>query len=272
MLFDAAAAWGCAKSGSFAGTKGFLTGDGIGLLVEGFEHRPAIGIPYNLPYYVRQWEDVGAFAKVVDWVSAGVIKQGYEYPETMREMATKIRERRDFHVPSFKTRREIRKYIPSLRGAYNSAFAHLWAYTPIPDGELEASFDRLFLITEPSMVKLIFKEEELIGFHLAYPDISAAIQRQKGELWPFGWIDLLLEKRRTKSVNFFANGILPQYQGLGANAIIYDELAKTLLDSRYEYGEFIQVQETNSRMLSDIERLAPLKITKRHRVYERVLG
>ncbi len=33
------------------GAKGFLQGDGIGVLVEGFEHHPAVGIPYNHPYY-----------------------------------------------------------------------------------------------------------------------------------------------------------------------------------------------------------------------------
>lgn len=270
LLFGAATDWARAhKLERLLGPKGFLTGDGLGLLVEGFEHRPAIGIPYNHPYYVRQWEEVGGFTKVMDWLSALITREGYEYPPEVREIANKIRERSGFYVPIFKTRGELRRHLAGLRRAYNSAFASLWAYTPIPDGELEESFNRLFLITEPSMVKLVFLGEDVIGFHLAFPDISAALQRQKGELWPFGWIDLLLEKRRTKWVDFFANGIMPQYQGRGANAIIYDELAKTMLDSRYDYGELIQVQETNFKMLGDLERLVPLKIAKRHRVYER---
>ena len=36
-----------------SGAKGFLQGDGIGVLVEGFEHHPAVGIPYNHAYYGR---------------------------------------------------------------------------------------------------------------------------------------------------------------------------------------------------------------------------
>jgi hypothetical protein len=35
------------------GPKGLLSGDGLGILVEGFEHRPAIGIAYNPPYYLN---------------------------------------------------------------------------------------------------------------------------------------------------------------------------------------------------------------------------
>ena len=36
---------------SITGPKGFSALDGMGLLVKGFEHRPAFGIPYNLSYY-----------------------------------------------------------------------------------------------------------------------------------------------------------------------------------------------------------------------------
>src|SRR6185436_8556285 len=138
-----------------------------------------------------------------------------------------------------------------LQKAYNSAFADLWAYVPIPDGDLQALFERLLIVARPEMVKLVFKGEDVIGFQLAYPDISEAIKRQKGELWPFGWIDMLLEKKRTKWININGNAILPQYQGLGANLILYDEMAKTLIAStRYEHADLTQVQESNIKMLS----------------------
>jgi len=35
------------------GPKGFSPLNGMGLLVKGFEHRPALGIPYNPSYYRR---------------------------------------------------------------------------------------------------------------------------------------------------------------------------------------------------------------------------
>src|SRR5688572_17211084 len=58
-LFDAAADWARAQGlDRLVGPKGFMQSDGIGLLVQGFEHRPAIGIPYNPPYYVRHWEEI----------------------------------------------------------------------------------------------------------------------------------------------------------------------------------------------------------------------
>ena len=81
LLFDTAASWASDRGLSrLVGPKGFMTGDGLGLLVDGFEHRPAIGIPYNPSYYPRQWEEIGGFTKIVDYVSAYVQREGFTYP------------------------------------------------------------------------------------------------------------------------------------------------------------------------------------------------
>lgn len=272
LLFEAAGEWAAGRGlDRLLGPKGFLTGDGLGLLVEGFEHRPAIGIPYNPPYYVRHWEEVGGMAKVLDYLSACTDRRDFSYPERIRRIADKIRERRGFHVPTFHTKRALRAQAGAIQRAYNRAFATVWAYTPIPDEELAAVVDRLMIIADPPLMKLIFKGDELAGFQFAYPDISAAIQRTKGRLWPFGWIALLLEQRRTNWLNVNGNAILPEYQGSGANAVLYDEMLKTLLETRYRYADLVQIQENNAAMLADLKALFPVDIHKRHRVYERCL-
>ena len=51
-LFETAAAWARRRGLAFiVGPVGFATGDPLGLLVEGFEHRAAMGIIYNHDYY-----------------------------------------------------------------------------------------------------------------------------------------------------------------------------------------------------------------------------
>ncbi len=272
LLFETAEDWARQRGLTrLLGPKGFMIGDGLGLLVEGFEHRPAIGIPYNPPYYIRQWEEIGGFVKEIDYYSAYVDRETFTYPERVGRIAAKLRERRDFRVPTFRTKRELRAQAPKIKAAYNAAFANVWSYTPIPDEDLQAIVDRLILIADPPLMKLIYQGNNLIGFQFAYPDISAAIQRTKGRIWPLGWIDLLLEKRRTRWLNINGNAILPQYQGTGANAILYDEMIRTLIGSRYQYGDLVQVQETNTRMLSDLAELVPINIYKRHRVYAKPL-
>lgn len=273
LLFEAAAGWARSRGlDRLVGPKGFLTGDGLGLLVEGFEHAPAIGIPYTPPYYIRHWEQIGQTEKAVDYLSVMVSRESYVYPERVRQLAAKMRQRRNFRVPLFKTRRELLAYADQIQTAYNSAFADLWAYTPIPDGDMRAIVKRMLDIADPSMIKLIFKDDDLIGFQFAYPDISAGIRHINGRLWPLGWIVLLLERKRTKWLNINGNAILPQYQGLGANTILYDEMAKTLLDNhQFDYADLVQVQEDNMRMLADLTAMTGARPHKRHRVYHRQL-
>lgn len=274
LLFDAVADWAGRRGlDTLVGPKGFVTGDGLGLLIEGFEHRPAIGIPYNPPYYPRQWEEIGGMEKEIDFVSVLVSRHKFTYPERIRRIADKIRERRNFSVPVFTSKVDLAARAEAVQKAYNSAFSTVWSYTPIPDRDLQTITDRLLQIADPKLIKLIFKDGQLAGFTLAYPDISAGIQRIRGRVWPFGWLVLLWEKRRTKWLNVNGNAVLPQYQGSGANAILYDELLKTLLDHpRYDYADVVQVQETNTRMLSDLRELTGANIYKRHRVYKRRLA
>lgn len=272
LLFGAAEQWARSRGLTrLVGPKGFVTGDGLGLLVEGFEHRPAIGIPYNPPYYPRQWVEIGGMQKELDYLSAYMDRDSFNYPERVMRIAQKIRERGNFHVPRFKTKTEIRACIKPFQKAYNRAFADVWAYTPIPDEDIELIVNRILMIADPSLIKLIFKDNDLAGFTFAYPDVSAAFQRIKGRLWPFGWIAILLEQRRTEWININGNAILPEYRGLGGNAVLYDELIRTLRDSRYQKADFVQVQETNLNMLSDLAEIIPMEFYKRHRVYTKQL-
>ena len=59
-LFDSAFAWARSRGlTQIQGPKGFTALDGFGLLVKGFEHRPAFGLPYNPEYYIQLVEEQG---------------------------------------------------------------------------------------------------------------------------------------------------------------------------------------------------------------------
>ena len=87
-----------------------------------------------------------------------------------------------------------------------------------------------------------------MGFLFAFPDVSAALQRAKGHLLPFGLVDILLEMKRTKTISVNGMGILPEYQGTGGNAILYSEMGKTVFEFKHlTHVEMTQVAETTAR-------------------------
>ena len=96
-LFDAGFAWSRARGlDRMVGPRGFSVFDGSGLLVRGFEHRPAFGLPYNLPYYASLVEAAG-FAGIEDIVS-GYLAADMVFPERIHRMSELVQQRRGLHV------------------------------------------------------------------------------------------------------------------------------------------------------------------------------
>jgi ribosomal protein S18 acetylase RimI-like enzyme len=140
-------------------------------------------------------------------------------------------------------------------------------YYPSTDEEFQLIAQSMIQVSRPHMIKLIMKGNDVAGFIISYPDLSAALKTAKGRIFPFGWILLILGKYFSKIVDLNGVGILPKYQGLGANAMLYVELEKTLRQNNYKRGELVQVNETNFKSVSDWENLG-VHFHKTHRIYQ----
>jgi hypothetical protein len=96
---------------------------------------------------------------------------------------------------------------------------------------------------------------------MAYPDISAALQKTRGRVFPFGWITLLRAFKRTDWLNINGAGLLPEYRGSGGTAILYSELFKSVVETgQFRHAEVIQIGLENENMLRDMENLASIFI------------
>jgi len=115
--------------------------------------------------------------------------------------------------------------------------------------------DNIVTVADHRLIKIIIHGEEVVGFLFAFPDVSAAFQRARGNLLPFGLPDLLLEMRRTDTVSGNGMGILPS-PGHGGNALLYYEMGRTLLDfKQFTHVEMTQVAETTRQMRADLKNL-----------------
>lgn len=268
-LFNAAFDWARSRGlEQMVGPKGFLQGDGLGLLLEGFEHRPAVGIPYNYSYYDALMQDSG-FEKETDFFS-GYLPGDHELPQRFYEVAERVKARRGFWIKSFASEKEMRRWIYRIGKVYNESFSDNWEFCPLTEEEVSVVADRLIAIADPRLIKLVMKGDEIVGFVFAFPDISAAIQKTQGRVWPFGWIHLLREFKRTRWVNLNGLGLLEGHRGVGANAVLYTELAKSVKDFGFEHADVVQVEENNTKSLGE---MAAIGVTwyKQHRIYRRVL-
>ena len=255
---------------TLVGPKGFGPLDGYGILVEGFENRRVMSMSkYNLPYYPALLTALG-FEKEVDFVSRYLDATVFQLPERVHRIAERVKERRSFDVRAFRSKRELRRWAERLGDAYNRAFVDNWEYYPLTQREIDYVVDNIITVADPRLIKGITHEEEIVGFLFGFPDVSAALQRANGRLMPWHIADLLLEMRRTKSLALNGAGILPKFQGIGGNAMLYAEMYHTLNDFGFKDAILTQVAETAERMRSDLNNVGAQPY-QNHRVYRRAL-
>ena len=224
---------------------------------------------YNPPYY-PQFAETAGFTKEVDFASCYVNTHTFQLPARVHSIAERVQRRGNLRVVAFRNKRELRAIAPKLGRTYNEAFADNWEYVPITDAELEMVLNDLLTVADPKLIKVIMHEDDVVGFLFAFPDLSTALQRSKGRLFPLGIFDLLLASRRTNWVILNGAGILPQFQGRGGNALLYSEMGKTIRDAGYEHADLTQIAETAAQMRRDLVNLGA-EPYKNHRVYKRGL-
>lgn len=271
-LFNTAFDWARKRNlDTIIGPKGLSPFDGYGLLIEGHEHRQMMTMMnYSYPYYRKLIESQG-FEKEVDFVSCILPSEAFKIPERVEKIALWAMKRGNLWVKHFKSKKELVSWAQRIGQTYNKTFINNWEYYPFSQGDIDYAVQNVFMVADHRLIKLIMHGEDIVGFLFAFPDVSPALQRAKGRLFPFGIVDILLEMKRTKIVSGNGMGVLPEFQGTGGNALLYYEMGKTMLEfKQFESVEMTQVAETTRQMRADLKNLNGVEY-KNHRVYRKII-
>ncbi len=262
--------WGKEKGmNKVIGPYGFSDKDPQGLQIEGFDHLPVIVTPTNPAYLQWLVEGVG-YQKEIDCVSYQLC-----VPETMpavyEKIANRIVSNSNIRLLEFRNKKELKPYIlPALR-LMNEAYAHLYGYSSMMEEEMQGLADQYLFVLDPEFVKVIQTQTgETIAFGVGMPDISKGIQRAKGNLFPFGFIHILLASRKAKQLNLMLGAVKQSFRGIGLNVL----LGKSMLESARKRGFTVMdshlILETNKLMRSEFEKVGGT-VYKRYRVYQKSL-
>ena len=130
--------------------------------------------------------------------------------------------------------------------------------------------DNILTVAVPQYIKFIAHGDDLVGFLLGFPDISSALQRQGGRITPWGLADIMLEFKKTRFISLNGVGVLPEYKGRGAVALLYDEMSKVLQESPFAEGELTQMAETAKEVRIELVTYGA-KPWKNHRIYTKAV-
>jgi len=250
------------------GPLGFIPGEAMGVLVEGFEHPSSMSIPWHPPGYSKMIEAAG-YAKETDFRS-GVIEQPFQVPEALFEMGDAAVAEHGYRVKTFDSRRELERWVHHIGEVYNAAFRDNWEYRPISRAEMDEVATQFMPIAIPRLIVLLMHGDDIVGFLFILPEVRQGLKKAGGRLLPIGWWHILRAKRTTTVVAMLGMGVVPGFQGAGANAAIYARVARAAADSPYVAAELVQVEEGNVRMNRNLEAFG-VDWRKRHRVYGKAL-
>lgn len=267
-LFEAGIKW-ARELGlqTIIGPKGMTPLDGLGLLVRGFEHRATFGMPYNPPHYPEFLQRCG-FNQVREAESGYLDPTQFHLPDKVHRAAILVKERKGFRVLELSSPKDLRNAVGLLGQMYNAALTGTEGNAPLTGQDLRSMTTGLLWIAQPELVKLIMKDDQPVGFLLAYPDIAAGLRKTRGRILPFGWIRLLWEKSHSAWIDINGAGIAAEYRGLAATALLYSEMYKSVTASgQFKHGEVIQIGTENQRMRAELRNLG-IDFYKSHALFQ----
>ena len=265
LLLGEAGKWCQEKQlNKLVGPVNLSTNHECGLLVDGFDIPPVIGMPYNPPYYSNLLEGWG-LEKLKDLVSLRM--ELPKVPEYLESAMSRIKKRGRFMVRPFRLD-SFYEEIEAIWHIYNESWVDNWGFIPMSREEFLYSANEVRSFFQPGYCFIAEVNGEPVGFSLTLPDINVILKEMNGRIFPFGWAKFFWNKNKIKLYRVVALGVKKQYRRLGVDVALYYETYKKFVENKIKWCDMSWMLEDNKDILSPVFRLGGV-IYKRHRIYER---
>jgi len=268
-LIDAVATWGRSFGMNvMEGPLGVTDFDKEGMLVEDFHLTGTMSTIYNPDYYPRHMEALG-FKKEVDWLQIRVNIPA-TVPARYARTAQYVREQVGLRVIKV-TSKDIGKgdYGKKIFSLLNDAYKPIFGFSSLSEKQIDQFVKKYLGLIDKKLIPLVVNEkDELVGVAITMGCLSRAMRKARGRLWPTGWWHLLkaLKWRSEESAEMLLIAVRPDYQGMGVNALFFDDLIPIYNEYGFKWAETGPQLEDNVRELSQWKPLKP-EFVKRRRCY-----
>ncbi|MDR2041984.1 MAG: hypothetical protein LBP98_06650 [Tannerella sp.] len=247
-LFGAVERWAKEKGmNALHGPLGFTDMDHEGMLVEGFDLMGTMATIYNYPYYPEHMQRMG-YVKDSDWHEFKIYVPK-EVPEKHFRIGEIVKEKYGLEILKFKRRKDIWPYAYKIFEAMNKAYAPLYGYTELTPCQIKYYVNMYIPMLRLDFITIVLRKSDnaVAGFGITMPNLSHALRKAKGALFPFGFIPLMKTLYgKPKVVDLYLIGVLPEYRNKGVNALMFNDLIPRYVKLGVEYAESNPELETNN--------------------------
>lgn len=273
-LLGAATEWAAARGRTrILGPMDFTTNDEVGILVEGFEHRPMILENWHPPFYGELLEAEGcekAMDLLVWHLALGELKDGDMFTPEIHAAAEKALRDEGVEIRNI-DKGNLAEEMRRFDEVYREAWADNWGFVPPTQAEIEFHAKLLKQVIDEDWAYVAEKDGETVGVALSLPDVNQVLAKMGGRLLPFGWLTFLRGRRKIDTIRILALGVKNAYRHSGVAAGLYLKHLDSASPDGIWAGEAGWILETNKPMNRALEGMGG-RVTKRYRVYEKGLG
>jgi GNAT superfamily N-acetyltransferase len=251
----------------------FSINEETGLLVEGFEHPPAVMMGHALPYYGAHVEAAG-YSGVKD-VLAYSFDNSQELPRGLAGMLRKVEATGDLNVRPL-SKKHLDRDLAIVIDIFNDAWSDNWGFTPFSQAEIDKLGADLKLLVSEGFIAFAEYKGEPAAMAVTLPDINQAARDLNGSLFPFGVFKLLarLKLSPPAAVRMPLMGVRRKFHGHPVGSA----LAISVIDAIRQYhvargttrAELSWILDDNLPMRRMIEAVGGVEY-KRYRIYQRQL-
>lgn len=267
LLFDAALNWLKSKGIiKIIGPTNLTTNDSCGFLIEGFKQAPIVLMPYNYNYYNDFCIKYG-FSKSIDLYSYNI--SGELVDKNISNIANYYEEKLKFKNIYFRNIRanSFKNDIKKLRSVYNQSNKDNWGFLPLNEQEFNSMAKDLRSISSLDYTIIAEKDNEMIGFLIAIPDVNQILKTiNNGKLFPFGIFKFLFNKNKIDKARLIILGVLPEYRKQGIDKVMYKKIRQALQKKGIESAEACYVFESNTVMNTILQKTGAKQV-KKYRLY-----
>ena len=276
-LFAAASDWLRARGMSRClGPFSLNVNEESGLLIDGFNCPPRMGMGHAQPYYVALVEKSG-FAKAVD-MYAYLTPQDTALPFKQLKWLKRVLERDKRLGVRCLDPKHFDRDLAIVLKIWRAAWAENWGSIPITDAEMKHTASELKLIIIPELVTFATVDGDPVAMCVALPDLNEMIRGLNGRLLPFNWAKLgwrfLNRATYCSGTRVPLMGVMPEYKNKTMGSILalltVGAVRDACLKLRLPVCEMSWVLESNTQTRHSIEDIGG-RVYKTYRMYDRAI-
>ena len=208
------------------GPVGFSNLDKVGVITDGFDAIGSMISWYNYAYYSEHYYKAN-YSVEKSYVESKFPFKNITNIDHYSRLKDIIQKRYNLSLLNAKKTKDIMPHVDAMFDLFNNSYASLSSFVPISDSQKIHIKKKFISFINPEYIKLVFdKDHNMVAFAVVMPVFAEALQKMKGQLFPFGFRHILKVKKQPKNVMFYLIGVDPKYQNKGVHAIIFDAYHK----------------------------------------------